>query len=88
MLLWTDYMKYRARLRGFELDELEKILRFSAERYSDEATGSKVVVGRHGSSLVLIAFEDRGREVIPLTVHRTTRQQISARVRSGRYTHV
>lgn len=30
MLLWTDYTKYRARLRAFELDEWEKILRFSA----------------------------------------------------------
>lgn len=87
MLLWTDYMKYRARLRGFELDELEKILRFSPERYSDEATGSKVLVGRHRSSLVLIAIEEQGKDIIPITVHRTSRQQISARVRSGRYTH-
>lgn len=88
MLLWTDYMKYRARLREFDLEELEKVVRFSSERYNDEATGRQVVVGKHGDSMVLIPFETLGEDIMPVTVHRTTRQQVAARVRSGRFTHV
>jgi hypothetical protein len=61
MIIWTDYMRYRARLRGYSLDEVEKIVRFSAERYVDEATARHLVVGRHGGSLVLIPFETRRR---------------------------
>lgn len=87
MIIWTDYMRYRARLRGFDLGELETIVRFSSERYFDEATGRQLVVGKHGNALVLLPFETRGEDVIPVTVHRTTRQQITSRLRSGRFKH-
>jgi hypothetical protein len=87
MIIWTDYMRYRARLRGFDLDEVEEIVRSSSERYVDEATGRQLVVGRHGDSLVLIPFETRGEDVVPVTIHRTTRPQIASRLRSGRYKH-
>lgn len=45
-IIWTDYMKYRANLRGFELKKLEKIVRFSGEKYYDTITGSQIVVGK------------------------------------------
>ena len=54
MIVWTDYFKYRAGLRGFDLTEVEKILIFGNERYFDTATGRNVVVGKHGRLLVLI----------------------------------
>ena len=54
MIVWTDYFKYRAGLRGFDLTEVEKILSFSDERYIDTATGRNVVVGKHGRLLTLI----------------------------------
>jgi hypothetical protein len=38
MIVWTDYFKYRAGLRGFDLTEVEKILSFGDERYFDTAT--------------------------------------------------
>jgi hypothetical protein len=88
MIVWTDYMRYRARLRRFDLDELERILRFSSERYNDEATGRGVAVGKLADSLVLIPFEERGKDLVPVTVHRTDRRQIESRLRSGRFTHV
>ena len=28
-IIWTDYMKYRARLRGFDLAKIEHIVRYS-----------------------------------------------------------
>lgn len=37
VIIWTDYMKYRAELRGFELSKVENILRHSVERYLDTA---------------------------------------------------
>lgn len=87
MIIWTDYVRYRARLRGFDLEEVETIVRYSAERYRDQATGRQVVVGRHDDTLVLIPFDTQGKNIIPITVHRTTRKQITARLKSGRYTH-
>jgi hypothetical protein len=38
MVIWTDYLKYRARLRGFDLAIIEQIVQFSEERYLDTAT--------------------------------------------------
>lgn len=31
-IVWTDYMKYRLSLRGYDLATVEKILRYSTER--------------------------------------------------------
>jgi len=88
VIVWSDYLKYRARLRGFDLSEVEQVLRYSAERYDDRATGRRLAVGRTADTLVLIPFETEGEDIIPVTVHRTTRQQINSRLKSGRYTHV
>jgi len=38
VIIWTDYMKHRAKLRGFVFSKIENILRHSAERYLDTAT--------------------------------------------------
>ena len=84
---WTDYMRYRARLRGFDLAEVERVLRHSSERYLDTATGSLVAVGRHGDRLIMIPYEHQADVLTPVTVHTTTRQQINFRVRSERFKH-
>ena len=80
-------MRYRARLRGFDLAEVERVLRYSGERYTDTATGSFVVVGRHGNQLIMVPYEREEDALTPVTVHRTTRQQINFRVRAGRFKH-
>ncbi|OGV71118.1 MAG: hypothetical protein A3K19_30610 [Lentisphaerae bacterium RIFOXYB12_FULL_65_16] len=87
MVVWTDYMKFRARLRGFDLAEIERIVRSGEERYIDTVSGRRVVVGRHGRLRVVIPYEETAGEVIPITVHVTSRQQINFRIRSGRYAH-
>lgn len=78
-------MKYRKRLRDFDLDKIEDIVRYAAERYYDMATHRYVVVGRHGDKLVLIPYDRQGDEVTPVTIHVTTRQQINFRLRTGRF---
>jgi DNA polymerase III alpha subunit (gram-positive type) len=85
MIVWTEYMKYRAELRGFDVSLVENILRFSKERYHDTCTGRKVVVGRHGGLLVMIPYEQSGDDIVPVTIHATTRQQINFRLKTGRF---
>lgn len=84
-IVWTPYMKYRARLRGFDLAVIDRIVRYSAERYFDTATGRMIVVGPDSRRLVMIAYEGDGDTVTPVTVHVTTRRQISFRVKTGRF---
>lgn len=81
---WTEYLKYRATLRGFDLSEVEQILKSSKERYMDTATDRHVVVGRCGRALVLIPYEVGEGLLTPITIHATTRQQIEFRVKTGR----
>ena len=87
IIVWTDYMKYRVELRGFELSKVENILRYSGERYLDTTTRRFIAVGKHDERLVLIPYEKHGKEVIPVTIHAITRQQISFRVKTGRFTY-
>ena len=56
-LAWTDYMKYRARLRGFDLTKIEHTVRYSVERYVDTVTGRLITVGRLDDVLVMIPCE-------------------------------
>jgi hypothetical protein len=85
VIVWSDYVKYRAELRGFELSKIEKILRYGTERYSDTATRRLIVVGKHDDRLVIIPYEEHGNELAPVTIHVTTRQQIKFRLKTGRF---
>jgi hypothetical protein len=84
-IIWSDYMQYRARLREFDLNKIEEILRYSGERYYDTETDRIIVVGKHDSRLVVIPYESRSDFITPITIHVTTRQQIRFRLNSGRY---
>ncbi|MBI3986481.1 MAG: hypothetical protein HY343_06155 [Lentisphaerae bacterium] len=86
-IVWSDYMRYRLRLRGFDRATVERILRCSAERYVDTATGRLVAVGPHDERLIAIPYERKGETLTPVTVHVTSRQQIVFRVKSGRFTN-
>jgi len=46
-IIWSDYLLYRAELRGFDLEKIESILRYSGERYFDTVTGREIAVGKH-----------------------------------------
>ena len=85
MVIWTDYLQHRARLRGFDLATIEQIVRFSEERYFDTTTQRMVAIGRQESRVVLIAYEQEGETLTPVTLHTTTRQQITFRLRTGRF---
>lgn len=86
-IVWTEYLKYRADLRGFDLDLLEDIIRYSSERYFDTETRSMVVVGRHSKELVMMPCEFLDDIITPVTVHPITRQQIRFRLKTGRLTN-
>ena len=80
-------MRYRAELRGFELPKIEDIVRYSEERYFDTVTRRRIVVGRHDRILILIPYEEKENEIVPITVHATTRQQVNFRLKTGRFLH-
>jgi hypothetical protein len=86
-VVWTDYMQFRAKHRGYQLNKIEEIVRYSAERYFDTVTHRQQVVGKHDKRLVVIAMDREGDKVTPVTVHAITRQQIIFRLRSGRFIH-
>lgn len=80
-------MRYRARTRGYELGVIEGILRSSQERYYDTGTLRHVAIGAHGPRLVMIPYERFETSIIPMTIHAISRQQITARVKSGRFVY-
>ena len=85
-IVWTDYFKYRVKLRGFNLSSVEEILRYSTEKYYDTVTDRLVVVGKDANVLVMIPHEiDEENTITPITIHATSRQQINYRVKSGRF---
>ena len=86
-VVWTDYLKYKAALRRFDLAKIENIVKYSSERYSDTATDRRVAVGRHNNELVMIPYEADENSIMPVTIHVTTRQQINFRIKTGRFTH-
>jgi hypothetical protein len=81
-IIWTSYLRYCATLRGFDLNLIENILRFSSERYYDVETDRAIAVGKHGGQLVLIPYE---QDENTITIHATTRQQIRFRLKTGRF---
>lgn len=83
-IVWSEYMMYRLNLRGYDLATVERILRYSSERYSDTVTGREVAIGRHEKLLVMIPYERESGTLTPVTIHATTRQQINSRLKSGR----
>ena len=84
-VVWSDYMKFRAAQRGYDLTKIEEIVRYSDERYYDTVTHRVAVVGRHHNRLVVIPIEREGNSILPVTIHAVTRQQIRLRLRSGRF---
>lgn len=84
-VILTDYLKYRAKLRSFDLGIVEEIVRFSTERYFDTETGRNVAVGMHRDKLVAVPYEEDDAGYTPVTVHAITRQQIRFRVNTGRF---
>jgi hypothetical protein len=86
-IVWTEYLKYRAALRGFDLAKVEQIIQSSKERYMDTATNRQVVIGRCGKTLILIPYEVSEEVLTPVTIHATTRQQIELRLKIGRFIH-
>jgi hypothetical protein len=84
-IVWTEYMKYRLSLRGYDLATVEQILRYSSERYVDTVTGRVLAIGRNKKLLVMIPYELKRRNLMPVTIHATSRQQINSRIKSGRF---
>jgi hypothetical protein len=86
-IIWTKYMDYRIKLRGFEKMKIEEIVKYSPERYYDTINHRRIAVGKHDELLVLIPYDETEDSIAPVTVHAITRQQINFRLKTGRFTH-
>ncbi len=84
-IIFSDYFKYKATLRNFNLNQIENILRYSPERYFDTVTQRMIVVGKHDERLVIVPYEQHKEAFTPVTVHVVTRQQIKYRLKTGRF---
>ena len=85
-IIWTDYLMYKARLRGFNLSNIEDIIRHSSERYFDTSSRRHIVVGKDAKVLVVIPHDiDEFDTVPPITIHAITIIHINYRVKSGRF---
>ena len=67
IIIWSDYLHYRASLRGFDLAKIEEILRYGQERYYDRETGRMIAVGKEGKCLVIIPYEEEDDTITPVT---------------------
>jgi len=83
--IFTDYLKFRATLRVFDLKKIEEIIRYSDERYFDVETQRSVVIGEHHNKLAMIPYEQTETDIISITIHATMRQQIKFRLNTGRF---
>jgi hypothetical protein len=77
-------MRYRAKMRGIDLEKLEQVVAHSPERYYDTETGRSVVIGRHGKDLIILPYETAEGVITPVTVHMITHQQVNFRLKTGR----
>lgn len=84
-IIWSDYMEFRMNLRKFDRNRVENILRYSTERYFDQASHRRIVIGQHDQVLVMIPYEESAKSITPVTIHATTRGQINYRIKSGRF---
>jgi hypothetical protein len=85
--IFSEYLIYRAQSRGFDLAKIDEILSYSSERYFDTETYRHIAVGKHEGVLVMIPYEQVADQIIPATIHSTTRQQIKFRLQTGRFIH-
>ena len=83
---WDKLNSYcNTTLWGFNLDKIENIIRYSQGKYFDVETKRKIVIGKHDDNLVMIPYEIEEENIIPVTIHVTTRQQIKFRLKTGRF---
>jgi hypothetical protein len=79
----TDYLTIEW-TRGFDLLLIEQIIRYGSERYYDVETQRVIAAGEHGDKLVMIPYDETVTELILVTIHVTSRQQIKFRLTTGR----
>jgi len=84
-IIWTEYLKYRSQQRGYDLSKIENIIHYSAEKYFDTTTNRMIAIGKHNKKLVMVPYEKKQENVIPITIHAITKQQINFRLNTGRF---
>jgi len=86
---FIDYFLDRLRFREIPEAVVERVLREATQRYTDAETGRYIAVkevkyGRRRRRL-MVAYEEQGNEIIPVTVHPVTKRQVQSRIKRQRW---
>lgn len=84
--LTNKYFLYRLKVREYEIEKIESILKTSSEVYVDSDTGRNIKVGKHDTVLVIVAYDiEQDGSTTPVTVYQTSRKQINYYLKKGRF---
>ena len=84
--LTNKYFLYRLKVREYELEKVESILRTSFEVYFDSDTGRNIKVGKHDNVLIIVAYDvEQDGSTTPVTVYQTSRKQINYYLKKERF---
>ena len=82
----NKYFLYRLKIREYNLEKVESILKTSSEIYFDSHTGRNIKIGKHDKDLVMIAYDvEQDGSITPVTVYETSRKQIRYYLKEERF---
>jgi hypothetical protein len=86
---YIDYFLDRLRFRKIPQAVAERVLCEATERYFDVETGRFIAIkevqyGRRKKRL-MVAYEEQGNEVTPITVHAVTKRQVQSKIERLRW---
>ncbi len=84
--LTNKYFLYRLKIREYNIEKVESVLRTSSEVYFDTHTGRDIKVGKHDNDLIMIAYDvEQDGSITPVTVYKITRKQIRYYLKEERF---
>jgi hypothetical protein len=87
-ITFTEYFEDKIKIRNIPADGVRKILQGSNERYYDTETGRLVKIGRtriKNLNLSLAIIYEENDEIIVVTAHTVSRNQINTRIKNKRW---
>ncbi len=74
------------KVREYNLEKVELVLRTSSEVYFDIHSGRDIKVGKHDNELIIVAYDlEADGSITPVTVYQTSRKQIKYYLKEERF---
>jgi hypothetical protein len=86
---YIDYFLDRLKFRRIPKEVVEKVLQEATERYFDVETSRFIAVKevKYGRRIrrLMVAYEEHGVEIVPVTAHTVTKRQVNSRIKRLRW---